>query len=215
MKFTLDGKDRFTSSRESMVADDPKYREMLETLRKDIVSVAIKDWDTWRRKHRKDGDSENTNVPKKERKSEELYNAISDEYILSTDSPNKEKVDGWINELGDDAKYNFASYGECFISENLIRKYIEDQSIVLAPESVKDIGHYKDKELKNKNAGGIRIDIRKEFNDTIYLDMDGLANLVDREPGGVNQLPNDAKQYKPIRDALMHTSLLTNGAKKN
>src|SRR5680860_1654856 len=104
MKFTLDGKDRFTSSRESMVADDPKYREMLETLRKDIVSVAIKDWDTWRRKHRKDGDSENTNVPKKERKSEELYNAISDEYILSTDSPNKEKVDGWINELGDDAK---------------------------------------------------------------------------------------------------------------
>jgi hypothetical protein len=209
-----DETDRFTSSRESMVADDPKYKEMLETLRRDIVSVAIEDWDTWRRKHRKDGDSENTNVPKKERKSEELYNAISDEYILPEGSPNKEKVEGWVNELGDDAKYNFASYGECFVSENLIRKYIDDQSISLTTEAIRDIDHYKEKEEKNKREGGLSIPLKKGVNDTIYLDMDGLANLIDRTPGGINQLPNDAKQYKPIRDSLMHTSLLTDEAKR-
>lgn len=209
-----DGTDRFTSSRESMVANDPKYKEMLETLKRDVIGVVIEDWDNWRRKHRKDGDSENTNVPKKERKSEELYNAISDEYILATDSPNKEKVEGWVNELGSDAKYNFSSYGECFISENLIRKYIDDGSVGLTQEAERDINDWKRKEAQNKQNGGINIELRKSNVDISYLDMAGLANLVDRIPGGQNQLPNDAKQYRPIRDALMHTSLLTDEAKR-
>ena len=209
-----DGTDRFTSSRESMVADDPKYKEMLETLRKDIVSVAIEDWDTWRRKHRKDGDSENTNVPKKERKSEELYNAISDEYILPVGSPNKEKVEGWVDELGSDAKYNFASYGECFISENLVRKLIDDKSVVLTTEATEEINKWKIRETQNKANGGISIELRKNNVDISYLDMKYLANLVDKTPGGQNPLPNDAKQYRPIRDALMHTSLLTDEAKR-
>ncbi|MFA4942857.1 MAG: ATP-binding protein [Patescibacteria group bacterium] len=209
-----DGTDRFTSSRESMVADDPKYKEMLETLRKEIVSVAIEDWDTWRRKHRKDGDSENTNVPKKERKSEELYNAISDEYVLAVGSPNKEKVEGWVDELGSDAKYNFASYGECFISENLVRKLIDDKSIVLTTEATEEINKWKIRETQNKANGGISIDLRKNNVDISYLDMKYLANLVDKTPGGQNPLPNDAKQYRPIRDALMHTSLLTDEAKR-
>ena len=43
--------------------------------------------------------------------------------------------------------------------------------------------------------------------------MNGLAHLVDQQQGTQNCLPTDAKEYKPIRDALMHTALLTNEAK--
>ena len=45
--------------------------------------------------------------------------------------------------------------------------------------------------------------------------MDGLANLVDkRDPIKEACLSRDANEYKPIRDALMHTALLTDDAKK-
>ncbi len=45
--------------------------------------------------------------------------------------------------------------------------------------------------------------------------MDGLANLVDkvRDPNKEAGLSRDASEYKPVRDALMHTALLTDEAK--
>ena len=45
-----------------------------------------------------------------------------------------------------------------------------------------------------------------------YLAMDGLANLVDKTPAGPS-LSKDAKEYKPMRDAVAHTALLTGKAK--
>ena len=46
--------------------------------------------------------------------------------------------------------------------------------------------------------------------------MDGLANLVDKpiDPMKEACLARDAKEYKPIRDGLAHTSLLTDLAKQ-
>ena len=72
------------------------------------------------------------------------------------------------------------SYAECFISENLIRKYIEDKSVVLPKEATKEIAKMKEKESTNKNSGNISIDIRRSGNDLSYLSMDDLANLVDK-----------------------------------
>jgi hypothetical protein len=44
--------------------------------------------------------------------------------------------------------------------------------------------------------------------------MDDLANLVDkRDRTREASLSRDAFEYKPIRDALMHTALLTDEAK--
>jgi hypothetical protein len=47
------------------------------------------------------------------------------------------------------------------------------------------------------------------------LSMDGLANLVDKakEPLKEAGLSRDATEYKPMRDALAHTALLTDLAK--
>ena len=133
--------------------------------------------------------------------------------MLPKEATNKKKVDGWVNELGGDAAFNFASYADCFVSENLIRKFIHEKNITITPEAQRDINEWKRRESQNKAAGGINIDLRHVDIDISYLDMQGLANLVDKT-GGQNSLPNDAKQYKPIRDALMHTARLTDEAKR-
>ena len=207
--------DRFTSSRESIVADDPKYKELLDSLRDKIISKILSDWDAWRIKHREDGDSENTSISTKERKAAELYNAVSEEYILPKDSENRKKVGGWVSDLGDDAKYNFASYAECFISENLIRKYIQEKKVPLSKEAKEEISQWQKRETDSKNKGNISIEIRKIRTDLSYLSMDGLANMVDRkDPLKEACLSRDANEYKPVRDALAHTALLTDAAKQ-
>ena len=206
--------DRFTSNREGIVADDSKHKEFLDKFRKQVISVVLEDWDTWRRKHKKDGDKENQSISPKERKSEELYNVVSEEYTLPKDSKNKKNVDGWVNDLGDDAKYNFASYAECFISENLIRKYIEENKITISKEAEEESKKWKEREDDSKGKGNISIEIRKIKKDIGYLSMDDLAALVDKkDPNKEACLLRDAKEYKPIRDALAHTALLTDVAK--
>jgi len=204
-----DEKDRFATSREGMIADDPKYKEFLDNLKKKISEI-LEDWDKWRIKHREDGDSESERISKKERASLGLYNAVSGEYELPEVSENRQKVDGWVDGLQDDAKYNFTSYAECFISENLIRKYIKEQGATLSPEAQRDIAEMKRRETQNKTNGNVTIDLRRTNIDLSYLDMAGLANFVDRS----GSLPVDSKTYRPIRDAIMHTALLTDEAKR-
>jgi hypothetical protein len=209
-----DEEDRFTSSREGVVADDPKYRSFLEELRKKILDI-VTDWDKWRIKHRKDGDSENETVSKKKRKSLELYNAVSEEYDLPKDSKNRKDVDEWVDELSDDAAFNFESYAECFISENLVRKYIQKKKIPLSKEANIEAARWKKAETENKKKGNISIDIRETDNDLGYLSMSDLAYLVDKkDPIKEACLPRDANEYKPIRDAIAHTALLTDASKK-
>lgn len=209
-----DGKDRFSTSREGIVSDDSKFNELLETLKEKVLSIVINDWDVWRVKHRKPGDEENERITIRDRKSLELYYSVSDEYLPPESSTNKEQVDNWISVLANDATYNFGSYAECFISENLIRKYIEEKGVKLSPEAESTIKDWRKREKENKKNGNCNIDIRQEDSDVSYLDMAGLANLVDKQKGGSqNCLPTDAKEYRPIRDALMHTALLTGVAK--
>jgi len=208
-----DETDRFTSSRENIVANDPKYQEFLNTVKSKIISKILEDWDTWRRRHRKDGDSENPSISKKNRKAGELYNAVSKEYAVPRDSENRKKIDGWVNDLSGDAAFNFESYAECFISENLTRKYIKEESVTLSREAKDEIKKWRQTEEERKKNGNINLDLRQGDDDLSYLDMDYLSNLVDKARTQ-NCLTHDAKQYKPIRGALMHTALLTGPAKR-
>lgn len=211
----LDGEvDRFTSSREGIVADDPKFKDLLKNLRENILAKILDDWDLWRRKIKEDGDPDNPQIPKKERKARELFNVISHEYSPPAESPNKEKIEGWVDDLEDDAQFNFSSYAECFISENLVRRYIQDKSIPLSDEAISEKDKWKTRERDSKNKGNISIDIRRSSNDLGYLSMDDLANLVDKkDPIKSASLARDAKEYKPMRDAVAHTALLTVVAK--
>ena len=213
-----DEKDRFSSSREGIVAEDPKFKEFLEKLKSKLSGI-LDDWDIWRIKHKNEGDAENTRIKKRERTSRGLFNAVSSEYSdkedKASDDGNKKQVYEWVDELADDASFNFASYAECFISENLVRKHIEGKKIALTKEANEEVKKRKKNEEHHKDKGNISIDLRKSPSDEKYLSMDYLANLVDkRDPIKEACLSRDANEYKPIRDALMHTSLLTEAAKQ-
>jgi hypothetical protein len=209
-----DATDRFTSSREGIVADDPKYSKFLERFRKQILKI-VEDWDKWRIKHREEGDPDNPRLSKKERASRGLYGAVSKEYDLSNSAVNKDEVAGWVGELSDDAAFNFESYADCFVSENLVRKYIKEKKVALSPEAKAEASKWKNAEADSKGKGNISIAIRRLPGDASYLSMDHLANLVDKanDPIKEARLSRDAKEYKPIRDAVAHTALLTDAAK--
>jgi hypothetical protein len=124
-------------------------------------------------------------------------------------------VDGWVDELSADAAFNFESYAECFVSENLVRKYIEDRSIPLSKEAKEEAARWKGRETENKNKGNISIKIRRTGGELSYLSMDDLANLVDKRDKITDAcLARDAAEFKPVRDAVAHTALLTEEAKK-
>lgn len=209
-----DTTDRFTSSREGIVADDPKYENFLKRFRKKILKI-VDDWDKWRIKHRKEGDPENERMSKKERASRGLYGAVSREYEPSKGSKRREKVGGWVDALSGDASYNFQSYADCFVSENLVRNFIKEKHMPLSPEARTEAEEMKKREKDNKGKGNISIPIRRNSGDASYLSMDHLANLVDKpkDPAKEAGLARDAKEYKPMRDAVAHTALLTDKAK--
>lgn len=211
----LDDKtDRFTSSREGIVADDPKYQDFLERFRKTLLKI-IEEWDVWRGKHRKDGDPENKRISRTERASAGLYNAVAQEFEPPKQTKAGQIVDEWVSQLSGDAAFNFESYAECFVSENLVRKFIKTKRIPLSPEAQAEAKQWKTKEADNKNKGNISIEIRRGSEDLSYLSMDGLANLVDkRDKIKEACLARDAAEFKPIRDAVAHTALLTDEAKK-
>lgn len=213
-----DETDRFTSSREGVVSDDPKYKDFLKDIDK-IIKVIIEDWDVWRTELKQDGDSENKRLTQKERKSQELFNAVVEEFIppmieskSDTNSSSRQKVEQWIEELHKDASFNFSSYGECFVAENLLRKYIDDKKIEHKDFLTQEIDKWKEAEKRNKEAANISIDIRKNNSDLSYASMTNLARNVDN-PGTTTTVVQDAKEFKSIRDALAHTSLLTDEAK--
>jgi hypothetical protein len=210
------GKDRFTSSREGVISDDPLFKSFLEELNS-IVQNLMKDWDEWRRALNQDGDSEDTSIPRKERKSRELFNTVVEEFMPPPTSGNRNQVDDWANLLSGDAQFNLTAYAECFVAENLIRKYIEHKNIALSPEAQTNLVKYKDKELQAKNSANISFDIRQNAHDLLYFSMDDLANMVDKPTQPLQQagLSRDAKTYKPVRDAMAHTSILTVVAKQS
>lgn len=214
---SLEGEeDRFTSSREGVVADDPEFEKFLNEMRTLLLQV-INQWDIWRRKHRKDGDAENENVSKRTRKSEELVNAISEDYELPPNTPSKDLVDSWVAELAGDATFNVSTYAECFISENLIRNYVHHAQISIPANLSQVATEWKNKETRNLNAANISIEIRSKQDDLNYLAMHDLAKLADdvqnrlTDPG----LSRDAIAYKPVRDACAHTALLTSEGKNH
>ena len=207
-----DGEDRFTSSREGIVADDPEYRKFLEKFRTKLFGI-ITDWDKLRVKHDQDGDPDNEkNLTKKERKSLELLNLVSKQYKLPKRSENKKEVESWIKELAGDAVFNLQSYAECFISENLLRKYIKKKSFDLSEAALKEAETHKSKEQRKIQKEKIHIEIRETDDDLNYLNMFWLAKEATKHEKQIS-FEKDERQYTPIRDAVAHMAPLTKQAK--
>lgn len=210
-----DENDRFTSSREGVVPDDAKFKDLLNQLEA-VLKTIINDWDIWRAEINQDGDSENPRITRKQRKSKELFNVVVEDFKPSKDnSTSRKKVDGWIKAISEDAEFNFSSYGECFVSENLLRYYIRDKKISIPKKWETQIANWHKQAKDAKERANINFEIREDTSDLSYCAMDDLAYLADNEKDKTKHatLLRDAQEYKPIRDALAHTARLTSLAK--
>ena len=210
-----DENDRFTSSREGVVPDDAKFKDLLNQLEA-VLKTIINDWDIWRAEINQDGDSENPRITRKQRKSKELFNVVVEDFKPSKDnSTSRKKVDGWIKAISEDAEFNFSSYGECFVSENLLRYYIRDKKICFPADWEKRVADWHRRAKEAKEKANISFEVREDTSDLSYCAMDDLAYLADNEKDKTKHatLLRDAQEYKPIRDALAHTARLTSLAK--
>ncbi|SDW16209.1 Histidine kinase-, DNA gyrase B-, and HSP90-like ATPase [Albimonas donghaensis] len=209
-----EGTDPFTSSREGVVEDDIQFQSLMDYLKRDLLPQIIDEWDGLRLDRGLEGDDENNRKTKKERKARELFSAAKDDYKLEDAEPNKDKVDRWLESLRDDAQYNLQAYADCFLSENLIRKYLVEKSIPLTPIATKDAADWKRRESENLKKANISWAIRTADDDLYYIDMDGLAVMAEgsKSPQGPS-LWLDAVNYKPVRNAVGHTGLLSAAGK--
>ena len=207
-------KDVFTSSREGVLLDSSEFKNFLFEVN-EIFKKVIDEWDQGRREVGDDGDPDNTRISPKKRKAEELFNTTIKEYRKGKGGK-KSKVDEWSKKLSEEAIFNIPSYTDCFISENLLRKYIEEKKIPLTDEAIKDAEKFKTKERNSKKKANISYSIRSDVREIYYLDMDKLANLVDKPQDKNNEagIARSAVVYKPIRDAVGHTSIITDTAKR-
>lgn len=215
--------DPFTSSREGIVEEDPKFQRLLATLKQQILPRVIDDWDRLRLKYGKQGDEENTRRTKKERRATSFVVAAEEEFREGKegeeDDPTLERdgdvVDKWLRDLRPDAEYNVSSYVDCFLSENLLRKYIRHNDSELVDGVKKEIEKWRKSEDDAKAEANVNFDIRRDNDDLSYLGMDALA-VTAEGPGAKNKNQSfwkDALAYKPARNAVGHTGVLSNLAK--
>lgn len=74
-----------------------------------------------------------------------------------------------------------SSYGECFVSENLLRMYILEKKIPIPQNIQNKIDDWKTKADTAKQNANINFNIREDDSDLSHLDMDNLAYLADNE----------------------------------
>jgi hypothetical protein len=212
------GVDPFTSSREGVVEDDENFQALLEYLKKEALPPIMDEWDELRLARGDTGDDENTKrKSKKDRKARDLYAAAKEEYEPEPDDPNKDQVDTWLSELRPDAEFNLSAYADCFLSENLVRKYIASQGIEPGTGAKGRAKQWKDREAVRKGEANISYPIRKTEDDLNYLDMNDLAYTAEGSKGktSTQSLWTDAINYRPVRNVVGHTGLLTKNAKNH
>ncbi|NIK44931.1 ATP-binding protein [Xanthomonas arboricola] len=209
------GTDPFTSSREGIVEDDEIFKNLLSYLKTKAFPEIFDLWDKHRLKQGQGGDEENSRKSKKERKARDLYEASREEYAPKPADQNADEVESWLNGLRDDAEFNLSSYSDCFLSENLVRKYIETRKIELKPAIKQEASKWRTREGGKKGKANLSFEIRRSEDDLGYLGMDELALVVEgkKESGGQQSLCDDAIAYAPVRNVVGHTGMLTKNAK--
>lgn len=211
-----EGVDPFTSSREGIVEDDEKFRGLMDYLKRDLLAKIIDEWDKFRLEVKDEGDDDNTRKSKRDRKAQALVSEAKKDFQPDDDAPTKDIVEEWLTEMQADAEFNTSAYVDCFLSENLVRKYIGHKNLSPIDGIQKEIVKFKEREEKSKQAANISFPIRQTSLDLSYLDMDALAFTAEGSKSTNTQsLWGDAIGFKPVRNAVGHTGRLTNVAKNH
>lgn len=213
------GKDPFTSSREGVVEDDPHFQSLLALLKAKILPEIIDEWDKLRLERGEEGDDENPRRTRKQRKVQEAVSAAKEEYQPEGSTEAKDAVSKWLDDLTPDAEFNVSSYVDCFLSENVIRRYLIETKAELPKGAQDEASLWRSNEAKAREEANLNFDIRKDDSDLGYLGMDALAVAAEgkktADSGKPSPLWDDAIGYKPVRNVVGHTGTLTDNAKKH
>lgn len=213
-----DGDAPFTSSREGIVESNIQYISLVDYMKKEFLPLVIDEWDKFRLELGKGGDDENPRKTKKERGASNLVAAAEDEYI-DDNSPRevKDNVELWLSRLRPDAEFNVSAYVDCFLSENLVRSFISKTGKSLTEPAEKEAQEWMKREQERKKEASISFEIRNESGELSYLGMDMLAICAEGgKPGDASpSLWKDAVSFRPVRNAVGHTGLLTQVAKNH
>ena len=209
-----EGVDPFTSSREGIVEDDEKFKSLMDYLKRELLTKIIDEWDKFRLEVKDEGDDDNTRKSKRDRKAQALVSEAKKDFQPDDDAPTKDVVEEWLNDMQSDAEFNTSAYVDCFLSENLVRKYIAEKNITPNDGVKNRVTQFKDRETKTKQDANISFAIRQASLDLSYLDMDDLAFTAEgSKKTNTQSLWADAVGFKPVRNAVSHTGRLTKVAK--
>lgn len=221
--------DRFTSSREGIIKDDPLYQGFLRVLDK-ILEVIIHDWTPWRNELKEEGDIEQDKRPGYEVRMEESRNRRDRDFKKKInesieDAEAKKRLQDKLKEL---SYKNTLVYQDLFILENIFREYIklkdvkeEDLDDAIEEEkAIKDIiNRTRSARESDEERHALKGKMVKEEHFLNYLFLFELGELIDCK---INKLKNekkpkkhrrdlelDTKEISPIRNTVMHTVEIT------
>ena len=210
--------DPFTSSREGILEDDENFQQLLKFLDGEALTKIIDEWDRLRLSRNKPGDDDNPRLTPRSRAIKRAIDETLDEYSDDNDPSEHPEIVRWHNELRNDGQFNVDSYLHCFISENLVRAYIEEYQMPIVEKIQDRIDTFRDLEETRKTEANISIDIRRSERGLDWLGMDDLSSIVEQctrtpQTRKRKSLKFDALVYRPLRNVVCHTGLLTQHAK--
>lgn len=221
--------DRFTSSREGIIKDDPLYQEFIKKL-KIIIAIVIKDWSPWRRELKEDWDLNYSRMPKYVARMEQSKNEREKDFKkkideIIYDKETGQKLKDRLKELSGN---NVLIYQDLFILENLFREYIKNKDVKEEDfdlsekdekeiiDSIKDVrGKRKDNEKLHPLEGKIV----KEEHYLNYTDLYDLSEIIDLKIKNKGtrkkfhgKMVKNTNDVGPVRNPVMHTNEVTTEA---
>ena len=211
--------DPFTSSREGILEDDENFKTLLKYLEEDLLTTVVQDWTRLRKERGKLGSEEDVTITTRQQAITSAVHETVEEYLQDDDESRFPEIIRWQNELLTEGEYNVDSYLNCFVAENLLRSYIEEHQLPVMQRLREKAIDFKKKEDQHKTEANINLEIRKRNLDSDRLDMDDLVSIVEQ----TTVVPQSRKQqsmkfdsliYRPLRNVVCHTGLLTVDAKE-
>ena len=220
--------DRFTSSREGIIKDDPLYQKFLLELKK-IQSTIMQDWTPWRVAERDEGDIDVDKRPTYAVRMENSSNRRVKDFQDKIDKTIKDqKIRNSLKEKLKELSYNNTLvYQDLFILENMFREYIriskikeidfkkgnskEEDEII---DTIKSIRHFR-KQAEERHA--LKGKIVKNEHYLNYLHLFHLGEIIDlkilkshtAKKRYRKSMELDTKEIESIRNPIMHTNEIT------
>ena len=221
--------DRFTSSREGIIKDDPLYQKFLKELEKVLV-VIIQDWTPWRKELKQDGDIDQDSRPGHEVRMEESRNRREKDFRdkINENINDKATKNSLKEKLKSLSYKNTLIYQDLFILENILREYIKlkkvgenyfDTKIADEKGILDRIKNIRGLRQKDEETHALKGKIVKEEHFLNYTDLYDLGEIIDlylkkneKKPTlkkYKKELSSDANEVNPVRNPIMHTNEIT------